>query len=86
MSANYSGKQYFNIVKSETTEGGDVTLIDARISYTTADDYWEFSLFANNITDQRPVNYSYDISGFGNYTIQTIGPPRWYGVNLTYRY
>jgi len=86
VSANYSGEQYFNVVNSETTEGGDVTLIDARISYTTADDLWEFSLFANNITDERPVNYSYDISGFGNYTIQTIGPPRWYGMNVQYRY
>lgn len=86
LSANYVGEQYFNVVNSETTQGGDYTLVDARVSYTTADDYWEFSLFAKNLTDQRPVNYSYDISGFGNYTILTVGAPRWVGLNVKYNY
>ncbi len=32
-------------------------------------------VFANNLFDERPVTYSYDISGFGNYTIFVVGPP-----------
>ncbi len=86
VSASYVGKQYFNLVNSKATEAGDYTLTDLRLSYFAADDNWEVSLFANNVTDEEPVTYGYDISGFGNYSIYVVGPPRWVGVNFKYNF
>ena len=85
-SLNYVGKQYFNVVNEEVTEGGKYTLIDAKLTYMSPDDDWEVSVFVNNLTDERSLTYSYDITGFGYYTIQVFGPPRWFGASLRYRF
>ena len=86
VSANYVGEEYFNLVNSEATAAGDYTLADFRLSYFDADDQWEASLFVNNVFDERPVTYGYDISDFGNYSIYVVGPPRWAGVNFKYNF
>jgi iron complex outermembrane receptor protein len=86
LAANYADKQYFNVVNAEVTEGGDYTLVDAKVTYFSADDAWELSVFVNNLTDEEPLTYSYDITGFGNYTIQVYGPPRWAGVKFKYNF
>ncbi len=85
-SANYVGKQYFNVVNEEVTEGGEYTLVDAKLSYVSPEDNWDASVFVNNLTDERSLTYSYDITGFGFYTIQVFGPPRWAGATLRYRF
>ncbi len=86
VSMNYVGEEYFNLVNSEATAAGDYTLTDLRLSYIVADDKWEVSLFVNNVTDEEPVTYGYDISAFGNYSIYVVGPPRWAGVNFKYNF
>ena len=85
-SVNYVGKQYFNVVNEEVTEGGKYTLLDAKLTYISPEDDWEASVFVNNLTDERSLTYSYDITGFGFYTIQVFGPPRWFGATLRYRF
>lgn len=86
ISGNYVGEQFFNVDNQEVTQGGDYTLVDFKLSYYSPNDNWEASLFANNLFDERALTYSYDISGFGNYTIQTFGPPRWVGVNVKFNF
>ena len=86
VSVNYVGKQYFNVVNEEVTAGGQYTLVDARLTYSSPGDAWEASLFVNNLTDERSLTYSYDITGFGFYTIQVFGPPRWVGATFRYRF
>ena len=85
-SANYVGKQYFNVVNEAVTEGGKYTLLDAKLTYISPGDNWDASVFVNNLTDERSLTYSYDITGFGFYTIQVFGPPRWFGATLRYRF
>jgi len=86
VSANHVGEEYFNLVNSEATQAGDYTLTDFRLSYFNADDTWEASLAVKNVFDERPVTYGYDISGFGNYSIYVVGPPRWLSVNFKYNF
>jgi len=81
-SGNYVGTQFFNVVNQPVTEGGDYALFDGKFTYYSPDSRWEASVFANNIFNTEALNYSYDITGFGNYTIQTFGPPRWVGANF----
>ena len=86
LSAYYSGKQYFNVVNAEVTEGGDYVIADASLTYYSPSEALEVSLFVHNFTDEEPLTYSYDITGFGNYTIQTFGPPRWVGGRVKYSF
>jgi iron complex outermembrane receptor protein len=86
LSGNYADKQFFNVVNADVTEGGDYTLLDAKLSYFSPDDVWEVSIFVNNLTDEEALTYSYDITGFGNYTIQVFGPPRWAGAKFKYNF
>ena len=81
LAANHVGEQYFNVINAETTRGGDYTLVDASLSYAPSDK-WEITVFVNNVTDEEALNYSYDISSYGKYTIQVYGPPRWAGARL----
>ena len=81
LAANHVGEQYFNVINAETTRGGDYTLVDASLSYAPSDK-WEITVFVNNVTDEEALNYSYDISSYGKYTIQVFGPPRWAGAKL----
>lgn len=86
ISANHVGEQYFNLVNSEATAAGDYTLVDLRVSYFGKDDSWEGSIYLNNLTDEEPVTYGYDITDFGNYSIYVIGPPRWAGASIKYNF
>ena len=86
LSAYHTGKQYFNVINAEVTEGGDYLVADASLTYYSSEDAWEASIFVNNFTDEESLTYSYDITGFGNYTIQVFGPPRWVGGKFKYNF
>ena len=73
-------------VNGTSPDGGKYTLLDAKLTYISPGDDWEASVFVNNLTDERSLTYSYDITGFGFYTIQVFGPPRWFGATLRYRF
>ena len=85
VSVNHVGEQFFNLINSEATAAGDYTLTNFRLSYLSERDTWEASVFVNNLTDERPVTYGYDISDFGKYSIYVVGPPRWAGIQLKYK-
>ena len=61
-------------------------MADASLTYYSPEDAWEASIFVNNFTDEESLTYSYDITGFGNYTIQVFGPPRWVGGKFKYNF
>ncbi len=79
LSANYVGEQSFNVIQSEITTGGDYTMVNADLTYTSPSKAWEASLFVNNLTDTEALTYTYDIVG---YTIQVFAPPRWAGAKF----
>jgi iron complex outermembrane receptor protein len=86
VSTNYVGKEYFNLINSEATEAGKYALTNFRLSYFSADESWETSLFVNNVFDKEAVTFGYDLSDFGNYSIYVVNPPRWAGVNFKYNW
>ena len=62
------------------------SLIDAYITYVSAQDNWEVSLFGKNLTDE-----TYIVSGFANGLTQgrvtaNLGRPREWGLSLKYRF
>jgi len=86
ISTNYVGKEYFNLINSEATEAGNYALTNLRLSYFSADDTWEASVFVNNVFNEKAVTFGYDISDFGNYSIYVVNPPRWAGINFKYNW
>ncbi len=79
----YSDEYYNDTLNSSAGQGEDRTLLNASLRYTSADDVWEFSLFGQNLTDEE-----YRTTGLGVanlWSFSTYGPPRTYGVEVSFR-
>jgi len=84
--ANYVDSYFANPLNSEVFKVGDYWLVDARLSYYSANDKWQASVYVKNMFNDDSDLYSYDISGFGNYSIFLTNPPRWLGANFKYKW
>lgn len=84
VSGQYVGDYYFNIINSPAVAAGDYAIFDANVSWISPEGEWEGSVFVNNLTDEEPLSFGFDITGFGNNTIQTYGAPRWVGAKIKY--
>jgi len=63
----------------------DLALYNLRFGYDTADDHWSFSAYVNNLFDKEFIIDAGNTGGiFGTPTF-IAGPPRFYGVEVTYR-
>tara|TARA_R110002096_G_scaffold377632_3_gene571471 strand:- start:5122 stop:7239 length:2118 start_codon:yes stop_codon:yes gene_type:complete len=66
---------------------GTYSLLNARVSYTTADELWELSLYGQNLTDNRYATYitvGRNAAGEAdlNVPVTVLGEPRQYGIQL----
>jgi iron complex outermembrane recepter protein len=59
-------------------------LVDASISYTTADKRWKASLFAKNLFEKETYFYSASLGALG--LLQLGGAPRQVGAQLSFSY
>lgn len=57
---------------------------NVRLGYTQG--HWDFSAFCNNVFNNIRQTGAYDLTGSYGYAIQTFMPPRWWGVNVRYKY
>lgn len=60
------------------------TIYNAGISYLTADEKWEVSVFGRNLGDEREITGGFGVDAFGNTTVSYTEPRRYF-VSLTYR-
>lgn len=82
--ANYRSEFYHNINNFDANEYGDDTVGNARVTYYSADNRWEASLFVNNLTDERRQTIGFDLQSFCGCNEDGYAPPRWWGVNFRY--
>ena len=80
---SYVSEQYFNTINHRTARSDSYSLWNARVEYTGADNRWNLGFFLNNITDEDVITYAIDVSAFG-YSLQSFGPPRWFGAQFRY--
>ncbi|HEY8351135.1 MAG TPA: TonB-dependent receptor, partial [Sphingomonadales bacterium] len=80
---NHRSKIYPNVPNIEMVADGSLTLINARITYLSPNEDWQFAVFGTNLTDEE-----YKSFGFVAFGIATgyYGPPRQYGVSVTRRF
>lgn len=62
------------------------TVVNARLTYRSADDAWQVALFGTNLGDEDfLVDYTEQTSAFG-FTSAIRNEPRMYGAEITYRF
>lgn len=84
----YVSDQQYNTTNSPLASGDGYALLNGRIEYTRpiGNNSWSVAVFANNLTDKDYVTYQFDLSTFFGYSLQVFGPPRWFGVELGYKF
>jgi iron complex outermembrane receptor protein len=84
--ATYRAHQFFESSNNPLVAQNGYWLLDARLSYTSPDKKWDVAVLGKNLTGQEYLNFSNDLtSGFG-FLEEIVGPPRYVGGELVYRY
>ncbi len=59
---------------------------DARISYQLPGNHVTLAAFADNFTNQTIIATRVDFTSVMGSAVDTLDPPRWFGVSVTYKY
>jgi iron complex outermembrane receptor protein len=84
--ATYRAHQFFESSNNPLVAQNGYWLLDARLSYTSPNKKWDIAVLGKNLTGTQYLNFSNDLtSGFGILE-EIVGPPRYVGGELVYRY
>ncbi|MBT7950730.1 MAG: TonB-dependent receptor [Gammaproteobacteria bacterium] len=92
---DYRSGTIFNLSDNPNTGSiGGYTVVNTRLSYTTADEKWDVAVFANNIFDREYRVQQFDITGdplffadgFLGLVEEYYGRPRWIGGSISYNF
>ena len=84
--ARYVGKRYFNTVNHPALVDDGYTIVDARISYDTADGRWEIAVWGKNLANREYNVMGFDLTTSNGTVIYEVSPPRWLGGSVSYRW
>tara|TARA_R110002110_G_scaffold114374_7_gene283843 strand:- start:20422 stop:22653 length:2232 start_codon:yes stop_codon:yes gene_type:complete len=79
LSGYYNSGYFSQLTNAPNTDIPSYKLFNGRVTYTSASEQYELSLFARNLLDEEYISYAFDIASNG-FTEQTLGQPRWVGV------
>jgi iron complex outermembrane receptor protein len=87
VSGTYRAHQFFESSNNPIVAQNGYWLLDARLSWTSPDKRWDVAVLGKNLSGQEYLNFSNDLSagGLGFYE-EIVGPPRYVGGEVTYRY
>jgi iron complex outermembrane receptor protein len=77
---------YFDIQNVPVSFENGYTVANLRASYQPDSDRWEFAVFANNVTNEAYLNYTFDFTGTFGFNQQAYGRPRWIGASFRYKF
>lgn len=78
----YQGKSFREPDNSVTIQPG-FDLVDSSLAYEAADNRWEVTLWAKNLFDREYITHLYVLGG-NDYAL--FGPPRTYGLTVTFNF
>jgi len=81
--ANYKGKTYKEPGNSPYNIQDPYTLLNARVSYTSANGTWALAAFGTNLTDEQYLVNGLDLAATFGFVESYYGRPREAGVELT---
>ncbi|HEY6869000.1 MAG TPA: TonB-dependent receptor [Novosphingobium sp.] len=80
--AKYTSRRYFNTVNHPALADPHDFVANARISYATADNRWEFAVWGRNLTNATVYVSGFDLAGTNGTTPLAVAPPRWFGGSV----
>jgi iron complex outermembrane receptor protein len=86
LDGSWRDSQNFNLTITPAVQEGSYGLLNARLSYATADAKWSAAVFVRNLTDEYYRAYSFDTSGFFGSLEDIPGIPRWIGGSVSYNW
>jgi iron complex outermembrane receptor protein len=85
-SAAYKSHQFFESNNNPLVAQNGYWLIDARLSYTSPNKKWDVAVLGKNLTGQEYLNFANDLTSGLGLIEELVGPPRYVGGELVYRY
>ena len=76
---------FFDAQNSPLLSQDSYSLYNARLSWQSANDNLELSLWARNLTDKEYLVYAFDLSFLG-FNEEMIGMPRTYGIGASFSF
>ncbi len=86
LDSNYASSAFHNINNFATHQMDAYVVGNARINWVSADEHWEVGGFVNNFSDSRFQTIGFELSNVSGSNEETIGRPRWWGINVRYNY
>ena len=83
---NWKDDHVFNIVVTPLVEEDSYAVFNTRLTFTSADEKIEASIFIKNLTDTEYRKYAFDTSAYFGATEDVFGEPRWAGISLHVRF
>ncbi len=85
-SAAYKAHQFFESNNNPLVAQNGYWLLDARLSYTSPNKRWDVAVLGKNLTGQQYLNFANDLTSGLGLIEEIVGPPRYVGGELVYRY
>ena len=86
LSATYRAHQFFESNNNPLVAQRGYWLLDARVSWTSPNKRWDVAVLGKNLSGQEYLNFSNDLSSGLGIIEEIVGPPRYVGGELVYRY
>lgn len=84
-SGQYQSSMYFDLDNNPVTRENGYATLDLRLAYTDPSERFEAALWGKNVTDKTYRTYAFPVASLG-FMDDTIAPPRWIGVSLSYSF
>lgn len=81
---SYRGDVYYDVFNTDGAFQPSFSIVNASIAIGDVADKWTVSLWGTNLTDKDYITIG--IQGFGGIAINTLGPPRQYGLRVATRF
>lgn len=85
-SASLVDHLYYDIQNVPVSFENGYTITNLRASYRPQSDKWELAVFANNVTNEAYLAYTFDFTSTFGYNQQAYGQPRWVGASFHYKF
>jgi iron complex outermembrane receptor protein len=84
--ARYNSKRFFNTVNHPALSDEEDFVVNGRIAYILGEGDWEFAVWGKNLTNATVHASGFDLAGTNGSTPMVLGPPRWFGASIRFRY
>lgn len=83
-SVSWQDDTWYDIQNFDVSRADGYAVGNLLLKWTSLDDKWTVSTFANNFADKKYVSYTYDFTGPGGFNQVAYGRPRWFGGSVKY--